>query len=80
MLEDEVRSAFATPDEIGGTALLKLPFLNACIQESLRLLPPVNGKISARICKGANLHGVYLPANVRQRPFSSLRSHSFRSH
>ena len=40
-LHEEVRSAFPTAADINQTALKQLPYLHACIEETLRLQPPV---------------------------------------
>ncbi|KAF5689946.1 cytochrome p450 3a19 [Fusarium circinatum] len=40
----KIRSTFVSDKEITGARLTRLPFLNAYIQETLRLLPPANGK------------------------------------
>jgi cytochrome P450 len=43
---NEVRSAFASPEEIkSGPALNSCVFLRACIEESLRMSPPVGGAL-----------------------------------
>ena len=63
-LKVELKSRFSHEDEITGSSLLSLPFLNGCIQESLRLLPPANGKGTNRTSPGALIDGVYIPAGV----------------
>lgn len=40
-LVKEIRSAFSTLDELTLNELPKLPYLNACIEEGLRIYPPV---------------------------------------
>ncbi|KAF2142717.1 uncharacterized protein K452DRAFT_248194 [Aplosporella prunicola CBS 121167] len=40
-LKDEVRGAFAAPGEMTMAALAQLPYLQACLEEGLRLYPPV---------------------------------------
>lgn len=37
----EVRSAFSSPDEINFVSVNKLPYLLACLNETLRIYPPV---------------------------------------
>lgn len=39
-LNDEVRQAFGSADGLTMQALARLPYLNACLQESLRMFPP----------------------------------------
>ncbi|QBZ53332.1 hypothetical protein PoMZ_09009 [Pyricularia oryzae] len=55
------RSCFG---DVTATATLKLPYLGAVIQETLRLLPPINGRGSHRISPGALVDGIYVPAGV----------------
>ncbi|KAH7063347.1 benzoate 4-monooxygenase cytochrome P450 [Macrophomina phaseolina] len=40
-LAEEVRQTFHSEEDINMQALARLPFLNACIQEGLRMYPPV---------------------------------------
>ncbi|KAI0401284.1 benzoate 4-monooxygenase cytochrome P450 [Xylaria palmicola] len=42
---NEVRSAFKTSAEIGGSRLSTCPYLRACINEALRMSPPVAGTL-----------------------------------
>lgn len=63
-LQQELRRRFKNLDEVNGNALLKLPFLNGCIQEALRLLPPANGKGTNRTSPGAFVDGIYVPSGV----------------
>jgi cytochrome P450 len=63
-LQKEVRATFTSVESIPGQKLTTLPFLNGCIQESLRLLPPANGTMSRRISPGVVIDGLYVPAGV----------------
>lgn len=60
----EIRSNFADESEITGESLAKLPFLNACIRETLRLLPPANGKTAQRIAPQGTIAGIHIPAGT----------------
>ncbi len=40
-LQSEIRNAFSTPDEIDFVGVNKLPYLLACLEEGLRIYPPV---------------------------------------
>ncbi|KAK1965146.1 cytochrome P450 [Colletotrichum sublineola] len=63
-LYSEVRSKIASEGEITGEKLAKLPFLNACIRETLRLLPPANGKTAHRTAPSCTIAGLYIPAGT----------------
>ncbi|UQC90649.1 benzoate 4-monooxygenase cytochrome P450 [Colletotrichum lupini] len=60
----EIRSTFASDEEITGARLGRLPFLNACIRETLRLLPPANGKTAQRTAPSCTIDGVHIPAGT----------------
>lgn len=63
-LRIEVRSAFATEADISGDRLLRLPLLNACIRETLRLLPPANGKTAQRTAPTCTIANTFIPAGT----------------
>ncbi|RYO44862.1 hypothetical protein AA0116_g13546 [Alternaria tenuissima] len=60
----EIRSTFASEADITGERLSRLPFLNACIRETLRLLPPANGKTAQRTAPSCTIAGTYIPAGT----------------
>ncbi|GJC87166.1 cytochrome P450 monooxygenase hmp1 [Colletotrichum liriopes] len=60
----ELRSNIAGEGDITGERLAKLPFLNACIRETLRLLPPANGKTAQRTAPSCTIAGLYIPAGT----------------
>lgn len=64
-LHKELHSNFNHIDEITGERLLRLPFINGCVQESLRLLPPLAGKFMSRRSPGAVIEGHYIPFGVQ---------------
>jgi cytochrome P450 len=64
-LQQELRANFKTVDEITGKRLVNLPFLNGCVQESLRLLPPLAGKFMSRRSPGTMIEGIYVPFGVQ---------------
>lgn len=48
-LRAEINAAFDVGDDYDSVKLAKLPFLDACVQEMLRLVPPIAaGKITQR--------------------------------
>ncbi|KAK7721994.1 hypothetical protein SLS63_009274 [Diaporthe eres] len=63
-LQHELRATFQTAEEIEGSAIQHLPYLNACINESLRLLPPINTRFAGRTSPGATISGLYVPEGV----------------
>ncbi|KXH44303.1 cytochrome P450 3A19 [Colletotrichum simmondsii] len=63
-VQGEVREAFSSISDITAQSVLRLPYLNACIQETLRLTPPINGRGSHRISPGAVIDGLYVPKGV----------------
>ncbi|KAL4899851.1 hypothetical protein BDW74DRAFT_106793 [Aspergillus multicolor] len=62
-LQNELRTAFNSTDDISLEVLSKLPWLNAVITEALRVYPPVPLG-GARVSPGAYVDGVYVPAGV----------------
>ncbi|KAF9772101.1 hypothetical protein IL306_010215 [Fusarium sp. DS 682] len=62
-LQDEVRSAFSSRDDITGDAVAHLPYLNGVIEEGLRVFPPVPIG-PPRVCTGATIDGHYVPKGV----------------
>ncbi|EAW16200.1 cytochrome P450 [Aspergillus fischeri NRRL 181] len=63
-LQTELFSNFQSIDEITGKKLLSLPYLNGCVNESLRLTPAVAGKFASRRSPGAIIEGFYVPSGT----------------
>ncbi|KAK1715094.1 cytochrome P450 3A19 [Colletotrichum lupini] len=63
-VQGEVREAYSSISDITAQSVLRLPYSNACIQETLRLTPPINGRGSHRISPGAMIDGLYIPKGV----------------
>ncbi|KAI1264692.1 cytochrome P450 [Xylariaceae sp. FL1019] len=59
-LVHEIRSAFRSEEEITLRYLAKLEYLQACLEESLRLYPAV-AITPPRICPGAEIDGKWVP-------------------
>ena len=59
----EVREMFSSADEIRtGQMLTSCVYLRACIDESLRMSPPVGGALWREVCKGGvNINGKIIP-------------------
>ncbi|KAK8092929.1 hypothetical protein PG999_014516 [Apiospora kogelbergensis] len=59
-LEDEIRAAFADEADITMTGTGHLEYLNAVIEETLRLYPPA-ATLPPRTSPGAEVHGLWVP-------------------
>ncbi|TVY31882.1 Cytochrome P450 monooxygenase [Lachnellula subtilissima] len=66
-LTREVREKFGDADEIvGGPKLASCQYLRACIDESLRIAPPVLPELSREVLPGGlNIDGTFIPAGVQ---------------
>lgn len=62
-LHEELHSAFASAADITGPLLNSLPFLNAVVDESLRIAPSVPGLLR-RKSPGAVVDGQFVPSGV----------------
>ena len=63
-LVDEIRDAFVREEDINVLEASKLPYLKACLDEGLRLFPPVPGGIPRRNTTAVIVDGVLVPPNV----------------
>ncbi|KAI0019240.1 benzoate 4-monooxygenase cytochrome P450 [Xylariomycetidae sp. FL0641] len=59
-LATEIRAAFPNEQDIAPSSLSSLKLLNACLEESLRLLPSSNTGLP-RISPGATVDGTFIP-------------------
>ncbi|KAJ5173380.1 cytochrome P450 [Penicillium capsulatum] len=65
-LQDEVRAHFKTSEEINVPATEKMPILNACINETLRLYQGAPGELPREVPKGgAMVSGEWVPGGTR---------------
>jgi cytochrome P450 len=72
-LTDEIRGAIKTEADINMDILGNLPFMNACIEEGLRIFPPVPVGLLRTVPKGGSLiDGHMVPENVSHSPSSPL--------
>ena len=62
-LTEEIRTSFASFDEITATRALQLSYLQAVIAEGLRIFPP-GSQGFPRTCPGANIDGIWIPQGV----------------
>ncbi|PYI36088.1 cytochrome P450 [Aspergillus indologenus CBS 114.80] len=63
-IQHELRTAISSEEVCTDDNLSQVAYLNACIQESLRLQPPVND-VGARISTGIEVDGVYVPKGAK---------------
>jgi cytochrome P450 len=64
-LADEIRNAFLAPEEIRAPKVNQLPYLHACIEESLRIAPPKPGSLPRIVLHGgAKIDGQHVPAGT----------------
>ncbi|RYP75705.1 hypothetical protein DL771_002192 [Monosporascus sp. 5C6A] len=74
-LTSEIRDAFTRYDDIKPNALASLEYLNACLEESLRLFPSNNTGLP-RVSPGSVVDGTYVPqmVHVQTSIFAATRS------
>lgn len=60
LLTGEIRSSFSAYNELTGLSTAKLPYLNAVIEEGLRIYPPVPIGMP-RVSPGETVDAYYLP-------------------
>lgn len=65
VLTREIRSNFKSYEEITATSSADLPYLTACLNESLRFTPPLLTGMPVT-SPGAMVDGIYVPKGVRQ--------------
>ncbi|KAF3763040.1 cytochrome P450 [Cryphonectria parasitica EP155] len=78
-LKSEIRGAFSSCEEIDSETLRSLPWLNACLSETLRLSSAAVHHALPRISPGAEVNGEYIPKGVvvRSSAFTYNRSARF---
>ena len=79
---DEVRSAFESEGEINFTnASARLPYMLACLEEGLRIYPPVPSALHRIVPSGevAQIFGHQIPENVSASIISTLSRPSYSS-
>ncbi|KAI1865877.1 uncharacterized protein JN550_008135 [Neoarthrinium moseri] len=75
-LTSEVRSKFATASEITGQSTTPLPYLNAVIEEGLRIFPPVpTGPERIVPSGGANVSGYHVPGGTTVATHQYVTAH-----
>lgn len=73
----EIRQAFATEDEIDYESTSKLPYLNACLEEGLRIHPPVPTGLLRTVPRGGDhIDGHFVPGGTSVAVSSWAASHN----
>jgi cytochrome P450 len=76
-LVHEIRSTYHTENEITHEILSKMPYLNACIEESLRIHPPVSPGLLRNVPQGGdNIDGKWIPEGTTVSVGSWAASHN----
>lgn len=74
---EEIRSSFTTEDDITYEQTSKLPYLNACLEEGLRIHPPVPTGLLRTVPKaGDMIDGFWVPGGVSVSVSSWAASHN----
>lgn len=63
-LHEELSQRFSDASEMNGTAVKQLPYLAACIEETMRIMPPITFGLP-RESPGAPVDGHFVPKGVR---------------
>lgn len=64
-LQQEIRSSFSSLDDVGGTKLNRLPYLQAVLEEAMRLAPSVPSAFPREVLDGGlNIDGVHIPKGI----------------
>lgn len=63
-LKDEIGGRYQSGDEVSGDNSAELPYVKACIQEILRLYPPIPSGWTRRTNQETMISGHIVPANV----------------
>lgn len=68
-LTAEVRETFSSEDEIDLSSVHRLTYMLACLNEGLRMYPPIaNGLPRIVPSSGATIMGEFIPGNVSSNP------------
>jgi cytochrome P450 len=65
LLQQEIRQAFKSPSGITFASVSDLPYLQACIEEALRLYPPIPCGLPRQVpVEGMEIDRLFVPGNV----------------
>ncbi|KAI0106404.1 cytochrome P450 [Nemania sp. FL0031] len=75
ILGEEIRSSFPSYESITASTAAKLPYLTACLKESIRMMPGILTGMPV-VSPGAMVDGTYIPKGVvcQSSPFALARS------
>ncbi|KAF7911958.1 uncharacterized protein EAE98_011715 [Botrytis deweyae] len=75
ILQDEIRSTFTEESEINMVKCGQIGYLHACIEETLRMFPPV-AETPPRVSPGANIGGEFIPSGtiIHVYPWATFRN------
>ncbi|KAK2745928.1 hypothetical protein FQN55_006000 [Onygenales sp. PD_40] len=61
----DVRSTFSSSEQIDGQSVTRLPYLRACVDEALRLAPPIPSHLPREVlASGLVIDDIYIPAGT----------------
>jgi cytochrome P450 len=76
-LVEEIRSEFETQEDITHERITKLPYLNACINEGLRVHPPITPGLLRTVPPGGDyICGRFVPGGITVSVSSWAASHN----
>ncbi len=76
-LKDEIRSSFTDESQMTNDNLMKLPYMNACIEEGLRIHPPVPTGLLRTVPKdGDTIDGMWVPGGTSVAVSSWAAAHN----
>ncbi|TGO44473.1 hypothetical protein BCON_0512g00020 [Botryotinia convoluta] len=75
ILQDEIRSAFTDESDINMVNCGQISYLQACIEETLRMFPPAV-ETPPRVSPGANIGGEFIPSGtiIHVYPWATFRN------
>ncbi|TGO14763.1 hypothetical protein BTUL_0048g00010 [Botrytis tulipae] len=75
ILQDEIRSTFTDESEINMVNCGQISYLQACIEETLRMFPPA-AETPPRVSPGANIGGEFIPSGtiIHVYPWATFRN------
>lgn len=76
-LSDEIRNAFPTAKDMTFLRLQELPYMNACLEEGMRIFPSVPTGLTRTVPKGGDsVAGEWIPGGTTVSVYSWAATHS----